>query len=59
MTTLPRATEGTARDGNSSFGELPVWNLSDLYPATDSPELKTDLEKARAEAKAFEADYRG
>jgi len=36
---------------------LPSWDLSDLYPGLDSPELKRDLEKAAEEAKAFAAKY--
>ncbi len=35
------------------------WDLDDLYPGTDSAELKRDLDWAKAEAKAFEADYKG
>ncbi|QMV04022.1 M3 family oligoendopeptidase [Devosia sp. D6-9] len=38
---------------------MPEWNLDDLYPGRDSLELKTDLEKARREAEAFEAAYKG
>ena len=41
------------------FGALPEWNLADLYPAMDAPELKRDLARADAESAAFEADYRG
>jgi oligoendopeptidase F len=37
--------------------QLPSWDLSDLYPGLDSPELKRDLEKAAAEAKSFAARY--
>ena len=59
MTSLSRATEATAPKGHNEFGELPVWNLDDLYPGNDSAELKSDLERARSEAKAFEADYKG
>src|SRR5262245_49753864 len=33
---------------------LPEWNLADLYPAIDSPEVKRDFEKADAECVAFE-----
>src|SRR6185295_7266729 len=29
-----------------SLGALPEWNLADLYPAMDAPELKRDLERA-------------
>jgi oligoendopeptidase F len=45
--------------GHNEFGALPKWDLSDLYPGKDSAELKADLEKAKADAAAFEADYKG
>jgi oligoendopeptidase F len=48
-----------AQKGHNSLGTLPVWDLSDLYPGNDSAELKADLEAARREARAFEADYKG
>src|SRR5919108_3688391 len=59
MSSQPRATDATAQKGHNEFGELPVWNLADLYPGNDSPQLKADLERARTEAKAFEAAYKG
>ena len=37
---------------------LPEWNLADLYPAMDAPELKRDLARADADSAAFEADYK-
>jgi len=49
----------TAQKGHNQFGELPVWDLSDLYPAKDSPEFKAALEEAKALATRFEADYKG
>jgi len=55
---LPRAPEA-APMGHNLLGEMPTWNLGDLYPANDSPELKADLSAAQAESKAFEADYKG
>ena len=48
-----------AQKGHNLLGTLPVWDLSDLYAGNDSAELKADLEAARKEAKAFEADYKG
>ncbi|MDN2565028.1 M3 family oligoendopeptidase [Aquibium sp. A9E412] len=45
------------RDGG--LGDLPVWNLADLYPAIDSPELAADLARAAEEAAAFEARWKG
>ena len=41
------------------LGDLPVWDLSDLYPGPQAPELTRDLETAAAEAKAFQAEYQG
>ncbi|WP_246658595.1 M3 family oligoendopeptidase [Mesorhizobium sp. J18] len=38
---------------------LPEWNLSDLYPATDSPELAADLQRVSEEAVAFENEWKG
>jgi len=38
---------------------LPSWDLTDLYPAPDSPELVADLDRAGAEAQAFDAKYAG
>lgn len=35
------------------------WNLSDLYPGTDSKELKADREKVIERAKKFNEEYRG
>jgi oligoendopeptidase F len=43
----------------SKLGGLPEWNLTDLYPGLDSPELKWDLENADARCAAFEADFKG
>jgi len=53
------ASEATARKDHNQFGDLPEWDLSDLYPGRDSDELKRDLAWAKDEAKAFEADYKG
>ncbi|HEY9058596.1 MAG TPA: M3 family oligoendopeptidase, partial [Aurantimonas sp.] len=49
------ATEAAAAD----TGALPEWNLADLYPAMDSDELKSDLERARAKSEAFQNRWRG
>jgi oligoendopeptidase F len=54
----------TAPDGQTSLaqpgsGALPAWDLSDLYPAIDSPVLQADLDKAEAKSKRFAASYAG
>src|SRR5690625_6225507 len=36
-----------------------VWDLSDLYPAADAPELKRDQKRLRELASRFQASYRG
>ncbi|MEO8882105.1 MAG: M3 family oligoendopeptidase [Devosia sp.] len=59
MVQIVRAPEAAAQQGHNQFGALPEWDLSDLYPGRDSAALKADLEKAKADAKAFEADYKG
>jgi oligoendopeptidase F len=41
------------------LADLPEWNLADLYPAMDSPDVARDLERADAECGAFEEAYKG
>ena len=41
------------------LGQLPEWNLKDLYPGLDSPELKWDLENAETRAAEFETAFKG
>ena len=43
----------------TKLGVLPEWNLNDLYPGLDSPELKWDLENAANQCVAFETDFKG
>ena len=45
--------------GRSNLGPLPEWNLADLYPAIDAPEVKRDLERGEAECIDFEKAYKG
>ncbi|MBV8652270.1 MAG: M3 family oligoendopeptidase [Alphaproteobacteria bacterium] len=49
------AAAGAGRD----LGQLPEWNLADLYPGRDSPELKRDLAAVEADANAFRERYEG
>ena len=50
-----------SRDATKSdnMGNLPEWNLDDLYPSTDGPEIKKDLEWLGAEAPDFGENYQG
>ncbi len=43
----------------AALGNLPVWNLADLYSGVDAPEIAADLARADADARAFEERYKG
>lgn len=43
----------------SSLGDLPEWELADLYPSIVCAEYKDDLALSLSGSKAFEADYSG
>ena len=45
--------------GGNSLGDLPVWNLADLYPAPDAPELAKDMGGLEKACASFAADYEG
>ena len=56
---FPAPVFDTAIAGGDALGDLPDWDLSDLYTSEDAPELSKDmvwLEKACAD---FAADYQG
>ena len=46
---------GVNSDG--PMGDLPEWNLDDLYTGEDAPELTRDLEWLEAECASFAVDY--
>ena len=43
----------------SDLGELPVWNLKDLYPSMESRAFADDLPKAAGECRSFNVTYKG
>ncbi len=43
----------------TSYGDLPEWNLTDLYPSMDSAAYADDLARAGSECSVFAKDYRG
>jgi oligoendopeptidase F len=45
--------------GGKDLGQLPEWDLTDLYTADDSAELKRDMAWLEGECAAFAADYEG
>ncbi len=54
---LPR----DARDpvSGDDLGNLPEWNLDDLYPSPDGPEITKDLDWLAKACPAFAADFEG
>ena len=53
-----RMSLDTAAPG-AEFGDLPEWDLGDLYAAPDAPELTRDLDWLRGECSDFARDYEG
>ncbi|MEW2911310.1 M3 family oligoendopeptidase [Leisingera sp. JC11] len=51
--------DANATAGSGGLGDLPEWDLSDLYTSEDAPELARDLEWLEQECAAFAADYEG
>ena len=61
---MPRPGPDCAPDGLSgaapnAAGALPSWDLADLYPAPDSPEVAAAFAQADAAARAFSDAYAG
>ncbi|MGD9839650.1 MAG: M3 family oligoendopeptidase [Afipia sp.] len=54
----PKA-KAAAKKTAPKAGKLPEWNLADLYPAIDAPEVTRDLDKLDADCVAFESAYKG
>ena len=57
----PKAKASVKKTSGASgkAGKLPEWNLTDLYPAIDAPEVARDLDKLDADCVAFETAYKG
>ncbi|MDP4065104.1 Oligoendopeptidase F, plasmid [Rhodobacteraceae bacterium IMCC1933] len=45
--------------GGGAFGDLPAWDLSDLYASEDAPELHADLKQIEQACEDFSKDYDG
>ncbi|TNJ41773.1 M3 family oligoendopeptidase [Phaeobacter sp. B1627] len=51
--------DANASSGSDGLGQLPEWDLTDLYSSEDAPELKRDLEWLQQECAEFASDYEG
>ncbi len=56
---FPKPVFDATTSGGKELGNLPEWNLTDLYPATDAPELKRDLKWLEKECADFAMAYEG
>ena len=54
-----RRTRDAAEGGARDLGQLPDWDLTDLYASEDSPELARDLDWLGKECAAFAEAYEG
>ena len=45
--------------GPGDLGNLPEWNLDDLYAGEDAPELKRDMDWLEEACRSFAEDYEG
>ncbi len=45
--------------GGKTLGDLPEWDLTDLYASTNAPELKRDLDWLKKECAGFAQAYEG
>lgn len=51
--------DANAAGGSENLGDLPEWDLTDLYASEDAPELKRDLDWLEQACSSFAADYEG
>jgi oligoendopeptidase F len=56
---MPHAVFAPQSSASADLGDLPQWDLTDLYPAMDAPEVTADLKEALDRSKTFEASYKG
>ncbi len=56
---MPKTSSRQTPKKTPKLGALPEWNLGDLYPGLDSPEVKADLDQADNDCAAFEQEFKG
>src|SRR5450631_44806 len=57
--TRKKSVSKSATKSAPKLGQLPVWDLKDLYPGLDSPEVQRDLARADSECLSFEQAFKG
>lgn len=56
---LPRPVFDANTSAGGGLGKLPEWDLRDLYPSPDAPEIARDLDWLEQACTDFAADYEG
>jgi oligoendopeptidase F len=59
MTNRVFDAEAARGAGDNALGQLPDWDLSDLYASPDAPELKRDLDWLETACTDYARDYEG
>ncbi|MEL6594943.1 MAG: M3 family oligoendopeptidase [Pseudomonadota bacterium] len=59
MQFTPQIAHDAAPSGGSDFGDLPEWDLTDLYASPDAKELKRDMDWLEKACADFAKDYEG
>ncbi|MEH0075470.1 M3 family oligoendopeptidase [Pannonibacter sp. Pt2] len=49
----------SSRATATGLGDLPEWDLTDLYPAPDAPQVQADLAASLERSRQFEGAYKG
>ncbi len=56
---MTSTSAGAGAKAQGKLGDLPQWNLIDLYPAPDSPEFASAVATSRSKAAEFAAAWQG
>jgi oligoendopeptidase F len=59
MRSHPQVHDANPAGGHNQFGDLPEWDLSDLYPSPDGPEITKDMDWLDTACADFANDYEG
>ncbi|MBZ0216243.1 MAG: hypothetical protein K8F25_06820, partial [Fimbriimonadaceae bacterium] len=56
---IKNSAEQSASSQKNALGDLPEWDLSDLYLSPDSKDLTNDLARVLSDSQTFEQEYKG
>lgn len=59
MRSHPQVHDANPAGGHNQFGDLPEWDLTDLYPSPDGPEITKDMDWLDTACADFASDYEG